>query len=237
MCVQYSDVQCTVTIWIWDKSGIQMVQTCLVVKWWFENRTKKSVLWYKISGMQTVRLITWSDHYKNQAKKCPKSQMFGFWVFCIQMVALLWQFSNLYVTSYDEPVWPVFQTFCHTEYREIVTGELFFRAYFSAHSSRTFLCRNCTQNVFRHPVRGVPCNVPEVRFSIERTGSCRRSRCGCKRNDRSPLASGSRSWERSTSPEQNIAECYKRNWKDLLILTFVTNTGSCIWYQFLSISY
>ena len=40
----------TVTIWKLDKSGIQMVQRCPIVKWGSENHTKKSVLWSKMSG-------------------------------------------------------------------------------------------------------------------------------------------------------------------------------------------
>ena len=76
----------TVIIWITDKSGIQMVQTCPVVTWWFENWTKK---WY---GREYL-VFKWSAWSHDQTiwkadKKCQKIQMLGFQVFSIQMVTV-----------------------------------------------------------------------------------------------------------------------------------------------------
>ena len=82
-----------VVIWILDKSGIWMVQTCLVVEWsrfhmavWKPDK-KMAVLCSKMSGIQMVRLSTWSIWKFD--KKFSTSQMFRFQVFGIQMVTVL----------------------------------------------------------------------------------------------------------------------------------------------------
>ena len=68
----------TVTIWIPNKSGIQMVQTCLVYEWWSENR--------KMSVLRSDHLIRWTIR---KPDKFLNSEMFRFQKFGIQMVAVL----------------------------------------------------------------------------------------------------------------------------------------------------
>ena len=85
----------TVTIWISDKSGIQMVQTCLIVGWYSFQMVvwkldKKCLLQSKMSG----NLNGLPNHifrpFENRTKKCLKSCTFGFWVLSIQMVTIFW---------------------------------------------------------------------------------------------------------------------------------------------------
>ena len=49
--------------------GFQMVQ---ILNGGLKSRQKVSVLWYKMSSIQMVRLITWSDHLKTGQKSVQK---------------------------------------------------------------------------------------------------------------------------------------------------------------------
>ena len=77
----------TVTTWIPDKSGIKMVQTCPFCKWsgfwmvvWIQD---KKVCFYGLK----CPVFKWP--FENWTKQGPKSQLFEFRVFGIQMVSVL----------------------------------------------------------------------------------------------------------------------------------------------------
>ena len=54
-----------------DKSGIWIVQTCLTNSG-LKTRQKISVLWSKMSNIQMVHLIMWSDYLKTGQKSVQK---------------------------------------------------------------------------------------------------------------------------------------------------------------------
>ena len=93
--INSSNNRVTVTIWIPDKSAIQMVQTSLVVKWssfwlvgWKPDKNVSLMVWM-------VRLVTWSNNLKTGQKSVWKVECSEF--MCLVFRWLL--FTTKYVTQ------------------------------------------------------------------------------------------------------------------------------------------